>query len=82
MNTCPYYGFHRSDEARALVAQNGNQCAMITTSYSPCLMERDGAAPDWETCPHFNTITAAPVLQTLHAYTVHRWAAAPIPFPT
>jgi hypothetical protein len=35
----------------ALIEQQGNECAVITTADSPCRMEIDGQEPDWRTCP-------------------------------
>jgi hypothetical protein len=81
---CPFYGFHRSDPARALVAQGGNQCAAITTSYSPCLMERDlHTAPDWDTCPYFNSDTEATrtfLFILREHYTIYPDGHPPMPF--
>ena len=51
---CPFYGRHtvlRGAAFPILIAQQGNQCAVITTAYSPCRMEIDGQEPDWRTCP-------------------------------
>lgn len=46
---CPFYGFHATPNF--LVDQKGNQCALITDSYSPCQMEMGEEEPNWELCP-------------------------------
>lgn len=46
---CPYYG--KNGMFGVLIAQGGNQCALILKSYSPCAMEMDGAVPDAAVCP-------------------------------
>jgi hypothetical protein len=33
-----------------LVRQDGNQCALITGSFSPCAEEMAGRPVDWRTC--------------------------------
>jgi hypothetical protein len=45
---CPFYGFHSAPGI--LVDQDGNECALIIESYSPCLLERTGDKPDWDKC--------------------------------
>jgi hypothetical protein len=47
-NGCRYYGkSHAVLEATGmLVSQNGNECALVFTSYSPCAMEIAGKQPD------------------------------------
>ena len=50
---CPFYGRHavlRGPAFPIMIAQQGNQRAVITTAYSPCRMEIDGQEPDWRTC--------------------------------
>jgi hypothetical protein len=37
-------------EFRVLVTQDGNQCGLIVESYSPCRMEMNGLAVDFEQC--------------------------------
>jgi hypothetical protein len=57
---CPFYGRslfpnfnpERGTEPPAfyLISTNGNQCAAITGSISPCRMELKHQDPDWQTC--------------------------------
>ena len=54
---CPFYGFHYA--MGALIDSNGNQCAMIVDSYSPCQMERNGEEIDWNNCKLNNERTEA-----------------------
>lgn len=49
---CPFYGFHTA--LGLLIDQTGNQCALITTSYSPCQMEINGQTPDFNLCQFNN----------------------------
>jgi len=50
--SCPFYGKCALPLARAVVPQGGNQCALVLTAFSPCVMEVDEKkAPDWPTCP-------------------------------
>jgi len=37
--------------AQFLVSSNGNQCALLIDTHSPCQMEMMGLAPDADTCP-------------------------------
>jgi len=46
---CPFYGFHMA--MGMLMDQSGNQCALITDSYSPCQMEIRSQTPNWNECP-------------------------------
>ena len=46
---CPFYGFHQSPGL--FMDSRGNQCALITDSYSPCRMEVVGDPVDWDECP-------------------------------
>ena len=54
---CPFYGaalfVSREPEPMAVSFPTmGNQCALITSSHSPCWMEvAENAAPDWAECP-------------------------------
>jgi hypothetical protein len=43
---CPFYGFFCGVFSGILMDQDGNQCALITDSHSPCRMEN----PDWNEC--------------------------------
>ncbi|MBU4069788.1 MAG: hypothetical protein KJ646_02290 [Nanoarchaeota archaeon] len=45
---CPFYGFHMAMEM--LMDQSGNQCALITKSYSPCKMKISNQTPNWNKC--------------------------------
>ena len=53
---CPFYGFYLS-QIRTLVNQNGNQCALITDSFSPCGMEMRHEQVNWQECPLNNPRT-------------------------
>ena len=44
-HNCPFYGFFLGLN-NALMDQNGNQCALITNSYSPCHMEIRAKTPN------------------------------------
>lgn len=50
---CPFYGF--SNMGGSLIDSKGNQCALITNSYSPCQMEMREEEPNWQSCPLNNT---------------------------
>ena len=53
---CPFYGFHLAlGKFRSMMDQNGNQCALKISSYSPCQMEMDNQKPSWKDCSFFNT---------------------------
>lgn len=45
---CPFYGF--SGFSGILMDTEGNQCALVTGSHSPCYMEFQGQKPDWDEC--------------------------------
>lgn len=49
---CPFYGFYLSPIGGALLDQEGNQCALIKGSYSPCQMEMQKQTPDWNECSY------------------------------
>jgi len=49
---CPFYGFHMA--MGMLMDSSGNQCALITDSYSPCQMKIGDQTPDWSKCPYNN----------------------------
>jgi hypothetical protein len=58
MKNCPFYGcscFTSSTPQRTypfvLMATNGNQCGLVTTSHSPCHMEVNQLPVDWRECP-------------------------------
>ena len=46
---CPFYGFHFA--MGLFMDSQGNQCAMMNDSYSPCRMEIAAKTPAWEQCP-------------------------------
>jgi hypothetical protein len=45
---CPFYGFNCFGEI--LMDSEGNQCALMMNSISPCQMEMQDLLPDWEKC--------------------------------
>ena len=49
---CPFYGFNGM--YGMFMDSEGNQCALITDSFSPCQMEMAEKTPSWSECP-FNT---------------------------
>lgn len=52
--SCPFYGcaLHALREGEVVVMlTNGNQCALMTSSHSPCRMEIQGAPHQWSECP-------------------------------
>tara|TARA_Y100000034_G_C6888479_1_gene408324 strand:+ start:1185 stop:1526 length:342 start_codon:yes stop_codon:yes gene_type:complete len=49
---CPFYGFSNLPQ-NTLIYSGGNQCALITNSFSPCQMEMRKETPDWTKC-NFN----------------------------
>ena len=51
---CPFYGFGFNRVLEVMKDSGGNQCAIITGSYSPCQMEMAEQTPSWSECP-FNT---------------------------
>lgn len=58
---------HAVPESQSLVAQGGNQCALVIESYSPCRMEIAGEEPDLENCVLRGTTRAA-VFATFSQY--------------
>lgn len=34
-----------------LLQQGGNQCGLVTTKHSPCIMERGSEPVEWSVCP-------------------------------
>jgi len=49
--SCPFYGKCAIPMLQRVVSQNGNQCALIMESFSPCRMEvHGGKTPDWDRC--------------------------------
>jgi hypothetical protein len=49
---CPFYGFNGS--FGMMVDQEGNQCALLTNSYSPCRMEVNKQTPNYSKCSFNN----------------------------
>jgi hypothetical protein len=50
---CPFYavGLHFHGGAPVLMPNpNSNQCALITSAHSPCVMEIRRETPDWRVC--------------------------------
>ncbi len=49
---CPFYGFNLFviGDNPLMMAQNGNQCALVLTAYSPCIYREDPQGPDWFSC--------------------------------
>jgi len=45
---CPFYGFNGM--FGPMLDSGGNQCGLMSGSYSPCAMEMAGQKPDWPTC--------------------------------
>jgi len=45
---CPFYGFNGM--FGVMMDSEGNQCALINDSYSPCQMEIQDQRPDWTRC--------------------------------
>lgn len=56
---CPFYGRHMYvsvQESRRglpflLLRQDGNQCGLITHTYSPCYLESNKQPVEWPECP-------------------------------
>jgi hypothetical protein len=48
--SCPFYGFYAG--LGMLIDQEGNQCALIADSYSPCPMEMRREVPDLNKCEY------------------------------
>ncbi len=46
---CPFYGFGMP-LGRVMMDTEGNQCALVRGSHSPCAMEMNGQTPDWNKC--------------------------------
>ena len=47
---CPFYGFFLSLDDKIMINSKGNQCALKTQSYSPCIMQIDDQEIDWSKC--------------------------------
>jgi hypothetical protein len=50
---CPFYAhaLHFHGVAAVLIPNpQSNQCALITTAHSPCMMEIRSTTPDWRVC--------------------------------
>ncbi len=46
---CPFYGF-TTGMMNSFMDTEGNQCALVTSSFSSCRMERGGDVPNWDSC--------------------------------
>lgn len=66
---CPFYGFYLS-QMRVLIDQNGNQCALVVDSYSPCKMEIKKETPSWSVCPFNNTENKKLIEELVNSCTV------------
>jgi hypothetical protein len=51
---CPFYGFRYGGAPNIFMDSEGNQCALMMKSYSPCKMEFNAQTPDWNKCPFNN----------------------------
>lgn len=52
--SCPFYGSAVrmvGGTIPAVLPTGGNQCGLITHAHSPCRMETEGNAPEWDACP-------------------------------
>jgi hypothetical protein len=70
---CRFYGYHSVRENQILVAQGGNECALIEERYAPCCMEMAGQQVDWDLCV-WNTPGAKFTTDRLDTYKRHEWA--------
>ncbi len=62
---CPFYGHHLiiftvRPATGVLADTHGNQCALITDAFSPCLREVKGESVDWRECPVVASIQGTP----------------------
>ncbi|MDD5606197.1 MAG: hypothetical protein PHR51_02670 [Patescibacteria group bacterium] len=53
-----------------MLHSGGNQCAIITGSYSPCQMEVAGEMPNWDECP-FQRQRGPELLARVKEFRVH-----------
>lgn len=61
---CPFSGKHAVPLMNLLVTSQGNQCALITSSYAPCRLEMEGdPAPDLGNCEWKNSQRAVAFAQ-------------------
>lgn len=61
MRNCPFYGralyAHMVLPLKFLLLNTmGNQCALVTDSHAPCVMEIDGREVEWSQCPRVKDI--------------------------
>lgn len=71
MPNCPFYGFYLQPAMRIMIYQHGNQCALISGSYSPCKMDHTGRKTDWHKCPYNtpkNNATLVILADTIHVF--------------
>lgn len=61
---CPFYGF--VGLGGIFIDQNGNQCAFIVDSFSPCSMEMNGEIPNWSKCS-FNGREGRQIIEKINA---------------
>lgn len=46
--SCPFYGCSLVHGGSVMLPSGGNQCALVTSAYSPCYMSgTEHRAPDW-----------------------------------
>ncbi len=49
--SCPFYGKCAAPLMKTVVSTGGNQCALVTESFAPCIMETLALKPpNWATC--------------------------------
>jgi hypothetical protein len=60
---CPFYGyamFRLGSMAGAfpfvLIPSHGNQCALVTDSHSPCILQTNGDPVEWSVCPRVSDV--------------------------
>ena len=56
---CPFYGHSThftSPRQFILISTQGNQCALLFSTFAPCYMEINGKPIDWRECPNAKTI--------------------------
>lgn len=54
IKNCPFYGFCYIKTTGTFIDSQGNQCALVTDSYSPCKMEVEGREVCWNDCEFSN----------------------------
>ncbi len=61
---CPFYGRHLFNTSLiqrgtpfTLMDSRGNQCALVTGTYSPCYLELEGREVNWQDCKRVAELT-------------------------